>query len=154
MKIGQIVEAKVYEVHQYGLYLQHDDDLIFIQIPDIDWVKRIPAPRDFTKKGEKFKVLIKGYVKEYKHYLGSIREAEPEKNPWRNPEVFKEGTIHTGTVDMNTDYGSFLIIGEGVHALLLVEEGGGNLELGSRLTVEILSSCPESHKVTIKKKVM
>ena len=154
MKIGQIVEAEVYEAKSYGLYLQHEEDLIFIQIPDIDWVKRIPDPRKFTKKGERFKVLIKGFVEEQKQYYGSIREAEPEKNPWRNPEVFKEGTIHTGTVDMNTDYGSFLIIGEGVHALLLVEEGGGNLELGSKLRVEILSSCPETHKVTIKKKIM
>ena len=151
MKTGDIIKARVTKVEDFGIFLEKDKKEILVTLSEMSWI-RLRLPIDFTDIGEEHKVLLVKNLNTY--FLGSIREAEPEKNPWRSPEVFKEGTIHTGTVDMNTDYGSFLMISEGVHALLLVEEGGGNLELGSKFIVEILSSCPETKKVTVKKKVM
>ena len=151
METDKIISAVVDQVEPYGLYLAVKDERIFIQIPDIDWVRRIPDPREFTCVGETFNVIVYGYNEQNKLYYGSIREASPEKNPWKNPEAFTVGTCHQSKVILNTDYGTFVEIISGVEALIALENSGGDFELGSKFNVQVISLDLDRKQLTVKK---
>jgi ribosomal protein S1 len=154
LKIGEIIPAVVDQVEQYGIFLSYKNERIFIQIPDIDWVRKIPDPREFTQIGEQFNVKIIAFNEQKQIYSGSIREASPEKNPWKVPKKFEVGTVHQSRVILNTDYGSFVEIVPGVEALIPNDQGGGNIDIGAELIVQVVVCDFQLKKLSVKIKLM
>jgi len=137
MEVGEIVTATVDQVEQYGVFLSHDSGRLFIQIPEIDWVLRIPDPRAFTKPGDIFEALVLGYNESKSLFYGSIKGAHPELDPYKEGPMYQVGTKHKGKVLKNTDYGTFVEIAPGLEALIC-NENGGNFDAGILLEVLVV----------------
>ncbi|WP_444995510.1 S1 RNA-binding domain-containing protein [Aliikangiella sp. IMCC44359] len=137
MKVGEIVRAKVDQVEKWGVYLSTPEGRIFIQILELDWVKKIPDPREFTNIGEEFDVLILAVDERRQAFSGSIKQAKPELDPFKTDGRYEPGSIHSGIVRLNTEYGTFVEIAPGLEALIY-NESGGNLEIGSVQKVKVI----------------
>ena len=67
MEVGEIVKSTVVLSAEFGVYLKSNNRDIYVNIPDLDWVKRIPDPREFTKIGDEFDVLLIGQNKDWSY---------------------------------------------------------------------------------------
>ena len=137
MEIGEIVKAKVDQVEQYGVFLSNKSGRIFIQIPELDWVRRTPDAREFTEIGVEFEVLVLAYDDRRKLHSGSIKKAHPELDPYKVGPLYKVGTTHSSTVVLNTEYGTFVETVPGLEALIY-NESGGTLKIGSTVQVKVV----------------
>ena len=137
MNVGEVVRAKVDQVEQYGVYVSYGSNRLFIQIPELDWVCKIPDPRKFTEVGDMFDVLVLAFDDQRKLYSGSIKQAHPELDPYKQDGTYDVGTIHQGTTILNTDYGTFVEIVPGLEALIY-NQSGGNIEVGTNVIVRVL----------------
>jgi ribosomal protein S1 len=137
MKVGEIVNAKVDQVEQYGVYVSYCSDRLFIQIPELDWVRRIPDAREFTCVGDVYDVLVLAVDERRKLYSGSIKQAHPELDPYKKDGTYDIGTIHQGKAVLNTEYGTFVEIVPGLEALIY-DKNGGNIEIGSKVSIKVL----------------
>ena len=137
MKVGEIVEAKFIRAESYGIFLEYDNETIFVQVIDRDWSGGFYDPFEFSKISKTHDVLIRGYLEERNQFYGSIKDAHPELDPWNEAKNFKVGTELSGIATTNTEYGTIIKIYPGLVGLLHSSEGGGNLEIGGKIKVAI-----------------
>ena len=106
-KPGNIVEAKVIGVVDFGLFVRFDDDIDgLVHISEIAW-KKVENPSSEYKIGDLVKVKIIEIDNENRINL-SIRQTTP--NPW---SIFiksnKQGDKFTGKVSKITSYGVIVV---------------------------------------------
>jgi ribosomal protein S1 len=135
ISIGDIVSARVVRVEPYGIFLQHDEGEIFIDIVNISWRGRIQT-RSYTKPGDVLNVLVTGWSSPGR-MNGSIRDIHPEDDPWRDPAIYKPGTTWTGRVKSKVDFGYFVELENGAEGLLRITKAGVWLELGQRVKLRL-----------------
>lgn len=136
MNIGQIVQARVDQVEQYGVFASNDEGRLFIQIPELDWVRRIPDAKQFASVGDEFEILVLGFNENRNQFLGSIKQAHPELDPFRDKHLYEVGTTHQSKVVLNTAYGTFVEIAPGVQGLIR-KQNDNELATGTQLTVHV-----------------
>jgi ribosomal protein S1 len=137
MKIGEVVEAKFIRAEPYGVFLEYDNETVFVQVIDLDWIGGFYDPFEFSKISNTHDVLIRGYVEERNQFYGSIKDAHPELDPWIEAKKYRVGAELSGVVTSNTEYGTIIQIFPGLVGLLHSDEGGGGLEIGGRINVTI-----------------
>ena len=104
MKIGQTIKALVTQIENFGIFFDSGGNKILVTIPEISWY-RISHPSDFTKIGNEHEILILSIQND--KISGSIKQTKPDENPWKNPHLYKVGSIHKGIVKKNYIYGYF-----------------------------------------------
>jgi ribosomal protein S1 len=96
---GSIVEAKIYRCEQYGVYLRHDSVEIFVHLPDLLWTGTAQGPADSRGLLDTIaRVKILRWNPEKNHWIGSIKKAHPELNPFI--EISKNETGCSATIWM------------------------------------------------------
>jgi small subunit ribosomal protein S1 len=144
---GQIVEATVTRLEQYGAWIDCAGRRGLVQIPEVSW-RRISHPADALWVGQSLpvKVLI---VREDGKFTASIRGVHPEQDPWYDPSLFAVGAQFTGRVVLVTEYGCFVELRPEVWGLLKREQWTKPLVVGDELRVCVKRSDPASRKVEV-----
>jgi ribosomal protein S1 len=158
LSVGDVVRAKVKRTEVYGVYLTSQGREILILIPDVAWVPVVRDCRDFAQPGDEFDVKILGLNEQDGIYKGSIKDARPEDDPWRDPSAYRPGTAWTGKVThlisaMKPKEGTFGFIIElrpGVSGLLRSGDAGTDLFVGDLVDVVIVEVDFESKKIRLR----
>src|SRR2546423_1700449 len=95
--IGRIVKATVQAGRPFGLFLDAAGETVFVHLPEVAWFnpqdRRLPTERFQT--GEVVDVLIYGYDHRKRQYIGSIRRANSDGDPYR--ALVPDGPALVGT---------------------------------------------------------
>jgi len=120
--IGTIIEGKIKNITDFGLFLGIDDDIDgLVHISDISWTKRIKHPSEVYKKGDVLQAKVLDIDKGSERFSLGVKQLEPD--PWESvKERYAVGKEITGTVTNVTDFGVFVELEEGIEGLIHVSE--------------------------------
>ena len=85
IKIGDIIEARIKSVFEYGIYLECDSQELFVDILEVAWVPAMPSLRKLAL-GNAIRVRVIGYDIARGRFCASIRRVDPRSNPYRTLE--------------------------------------------------------------------
>ncbi|MFH1838470.1 MAG: S1 RNA-binding domain-containing protein [Candidatus Kuenenbacteria bacterium] len=151
-KIGDIVEGKVKEIVDFGIFVEFDEGLEgLVHISELAW-QRIDSTKDFIKVGSKIKVKIMGH----KNFRFALSIKKTMRNPWEEAmENYKIGQIVKGKVLKFNPFGAFIELNKDIQGLLHLSEFSDNpikkasdvLEIGQILNFKIISLDPRSYRL-------
>ena len=114
---------------------------IFVKVVDIDW-QDSPVNLDLLRIGDFFEVKILKYSEVPKkggvQYLGSIKDASPEDDPWKKHE-YTIGKIFAGSVSSLFESGAIISLDTGVSGLIRSSFLLNHLVIDQRVRVSIRS---------------
>ena len=157
LKTGEIVRGTVTRTEVYGIYLSSRSHEILVLIPDVAWVPVVHDCRDFAGIGDEFDVKILLCNEERGVYRGSIKDAHPEADPWREPAAFRPGTVWSGTVTHRISAsgaeegicGFIVQLRPGVSGLLKARDAGRDLTVGETVDVQVAVVDERSRKIQL-----
>jgi small subunit ribosomal protein S1 len=148
---GEIVKGRVHQVETFGLYLEYQKNNLFVRIIDVSWEPREAIGLlESTKIGDEITVKILHVIKEYNIYLASIKDVHPEKNPWKEPQIYKKGKVFSGTIDRIVEYGFLVILETGALGLIYKEDLTTSLKEKEAVQVSILEADVERQRIRLK----
>jgi small subunit ribosomal protein S1 len=144
---GDIIEAVVTRVEIYGVWIEHGGQRGLITIPELSW-SRIAHPREVLTVGQvvRVKVLVASPGREF---AASIRAAQPDSDPWREPSRFAVGAVFEAPVVRILEYGCFVELRPDVWGLLRCELWPHPLAVGDVVRIRVAQCDPETRKVTV-----
>lgn len=156
IQAGDVLEADIIEVLEFGLNVRIGSIRGFIHISEISW-KKMDNLKEHYKIGEKLTVKVISADKE-KHSLKlSIKALK--RNPWEvAAETFEIGTEIEGKVTRVQPYGAFVEICEGVEGLVHVSDLTWNkkkinvsdfIKLGDIVKVKIMEFDPSGRRLKL-----
>lgn len=119
---GTKIEGQIKNMTDFGMFIGIEDGIDgLVHVSDMSWTKRIKHPGDVYEKGQLvMAVVLKVDIENERLSLG-IKQLEPD--PWSlAPEKYRAGTIVTGKVTSQTDFGVFVELEEGIEGLIHVSE--------------------------------
>jgi ribosomal protein S1 len=128
-----------------------------VLVPDLAWVPVVRDCRDFAQVEDEFDVKVLHLNEGTGTYRGSIKDAHPEDDPWRDPMAFRPGTVWDGTVTHQISggradgglVGYIVRLGPGVSGLPMAREVGEILAVGNRVGVRVAEVDVASQKVRL-----
>lgn len=155
MQIGEVVRATVTRAEVYGLFLSCRGLDLFVPIPEVAWTTEVRDCRDFAEVGDEFDVKILAFDERRGHHWGSIRQAHPGDDPWREPMAFRPGAPYVGTVThiytaRRPEWGpsGYIIrLQPGVSGFLTEVDAGKDLAVGEEVEVLIAEVDARSRKI-------
>ncbi|WP_146654994.1 S1 RNA-binding domain-containing protein [Labilithrix luteola] len=144
MNENERVTATITGVHSYGLDIEVDGQVGFVDCIELNW-SNTAQPTDFSV-GDRVPVRI--YAVTPDRFYASIKRATPD--PWADPSRFAVGTRHVGTVRAVVEYGSTVEMPLGVLAVILAADYGAQFEVGLQLEVEVVYVDPRIRKLDVK----
>jgi ribosomal protein S1 len=148
---GEIVKGRVHRVETFGIYLEYQKYKLFVRIIDVSWEPRESIGLlESTKIGDEITVKILEFIKEYNTYLASIKEVHPEKNPWKEPQIYKKDKVFSGTVAQVAEYGCLILLETGVRGLIYKEDLTISLKEKETVQVSILDADVERQRIRLK----
>lgn len=156
MQIGEAVDAVVEEVAPYGLFVRANGMSGLILLPELSW-QRVCDPAEVARAGDQIQCKIMHFPPRHQstdepRFIGSIRELNPEQNPWRDPSVFAVGTEFTGTVERKMTYGIFFAHPRGVSALLHIDSYDSDaleFNIGDEIDVVVIDCDAEGQRISV-----
>lgn len=137
MREGEIIEAKVTGVHEFGVELESGGKKGFVQPIELAWDSKSPREVEGVRVGESIAVLVYAVTPEC--FYASLKRAHPESDPWRDPATFETGSRHSAVVAAIFDWGYKLKIAEGVDGIIPCVTSTAGLRVGDRVDVEVAS---------------
>ena len=156
IKVGDVVEGKVKNVTDFGVFIDLGGVDGLLHISEMSW-GRIENPKKVFKAGDEVRAFIKDIAGE-KVALSLKFE---DQNPWANAETdYAIGTVVNGKVARMTDFGAFVELVPGVDALLHVSQISRNhvdkpsdvLKIGQEITAKIVDFNPAEKKISLSMK--
>jgi ribosomal protein S1 len=152
--IGDIVNASVIAVEAHGIRLSYVQETILVLIPEVSWLSDVRDCREFAFVGQHFDVKIIRYVREQDLYLGSLKAAQPELDPWVNADWLRAGEVRSAVVDFpmvndGKTVGYYVTLAIGITGLLRVTDQQRPFAKGDTVLVRIAAVEPESRKVEV-----
>ena len=133
MELNTLVEATATEIISYGVRFKFRNEIILVKSVDLSWY---PGP---LRKNEQIqigqKVLVKILHKLENEYIGSLKEAKPEENPWLTPP--KKGEVYLGTVTSVTEYGCIFRFNKTLSGLLHIDDSTAKYEKNQKLKIKV-----------------
>ena len=145
---GQILDAVVVRLEQYGAWIESGDRDGLILIPEISW-SRIRHPGEVLKVGQLVTVQILHVGSDGK-FSASLRAMHPELNPWRDPSLFAVGSRFCSRVVRVLDYGCFVELRPEVWGLLQRERWSRAYQVGDLVDVRVEYVEPKPRKVEVR----
>ncbi len=139
MKEGEIVFVEVDKSETYAVFVNYKGIKGIVQVPDIQWDYPILF-ENYPKAGDRVRVEILKVIQEAQapvSFRASIKHANPDENPWKDPSIFQVGCKHKGEVIKSTEYGYVVKIKSGAYAVLLNEYVTSEVKIGSIIDVII-----------------
>ncbi|WP_018125940.1 30S ribosomal protein S1 [Desulfovibrio oxyclinae] len=117
---GQVVEGKVKNITEYGVFIDLGGLDGLLHITDMSW-KRIKHPKEMVQLGDDLELKILNFDKEGQKVSLGLKQLVPD--PWENiAEKYPEESKHVGTVTNLADYGAFVELESGVEGLVHISE--------------------------------
>jgi len=151
ISVGDIVVGTVAACESFGAFITHDDVQYFVPLHELRW-GRISHSSDVLTVGQRCKIIIDRPINSPPGGpLASVRRVNPEQNPWLDPSCYAVGTRFTGPVVLRYVYGLFVAHPLGSEGLLHSDDIplGFAPEIGDIITVEIIESDIDSHKIRV-----
>ncbi len=153
LSVGDIVEARVTAVTNYGIFLNYNGVDGLLHVSEISWDK-VESVTDYAKVGDLINVKIISKDDENKRLGFSIKQMH--KDPWLDIVAkYKVGNIVKGKIVSIEDYGLVLEISDGVTGILHRNEMNLPLstrlsdvyQVGDELEVSIVTIAPNERKM-------
>ncbi|HMB17543.1 MAG TPA: 30S ribosomal protein S1, partial [Candidatus Paceibacterota bacterium] len=151
--LGSKHKAKVRNFTNFGVFVEIEEGVDgLIHISDLSWTKKINHPAEFTSIGEEIEVVVLDIDKENRRL--SLGHKQLEENPWDIFEsVFKEGSIHEGTVINVFDKGAMVSLPYGIEGFVypkhLVKEDGTTAKVDEKLKFKVTEFNKEAKKIVL-----
>ena len=134
-----VIEATVLEVRDFGLIVEASGGRGVITSPEVSWLP-VPDLGAIYTAGDRVRCLVLRTFPEDtfgQTFTASIRAADPDGNPWRDPSAYHVGEVFTAEVDLIVDYGFWLPHPRGARVLVRNEDAGDSPAIAARLTVRV-----------------
>ena len=120
IKEGSVLEGKVKNITDYGLFVDLGGIDGLLHITDMSW-GRVSHPSTMYQRGDEITVKVISFDREKERVSLGIKQLKPD--PWIDaPKKFAVAEKVTGRVVNITDYGAFIEIEEGVEGLIHISE--------------------------------
>ncbi|MCH5217848.1 MAG: 30S ribosomal protein S1 [Muribaculaceae bacterium] len=117
---GQVLEGKVKNITNYGVFVDLGGVDGLVHITDLSW-GRVSDPHEVVELDQDIKVVIIDFDNEKKRIALGLKQLLP--HPWDSlSEDVKVGDKIKGKVVVMTDYGAFVEVQPGVEGLIHVSE--------------------------------
>ena len=117
---GQVLEGKVKNITNYGVFVDLGGVDGLVHITDLSW-GRVQDPREVVELDQDIEVVILDFDNEKKRIALGIKQLMP--HPWDNLDAnLKVGDHVKGRVVVMADYGAFVEVQPGVEGLIHVSE--------------------------------
>ena len=120
MEIGQIMEGRVKNITDFGVFIDLGGIDGLLHITDLSW-GRVNHPSEVVKLDETLSIKIIDYDKEKQRVSLGLKQLMP--HPWENVgENYPIGSNVNGKIVSLTNYGAFVELEAGVEGLIHVSE--------------------------------
>ena len=151
--VGSKHTAKVRNFTNFGVFAEVEEGVDgLIHISDLSWTKKVKHPSEFTQIGATIDVVVLEIDKQNRRL--SLGHKQLEENPWDVFEtVFKQDTIHEGTIVEMMDKGAVIQLEYGVEGFAtpkhLVKEDGSQAQQGEKLPFKVIEFNKESKRIIL-----
>lgn len=155
--INSSVRAEIKSLTNYGAFVELEPGIEgLIHISDISWIKKVSHPSEVFKKGDHVDAVILSVDKESKKITLGVKQLST--NPWETIEKsIPVGSLVRGKVTKITAFGAFVILENGIEALIhvteLSDQAFGKVEdvisVGDSVTAKVIKVDPEHKKVAL-----
>ncbi len=155
--IGSSVVAEIRSLTNYGAFVELEPGVDgLIHISDLSWIKKVSHPSEVLKKGDKVEAIILSVDKESKKITLGVKQLS--LNPWESLErTLPVGSLVHGTITKTTAFGAFVMLDNGIEALIHVTELSdqpfGKVEdvvsKGDKVTAKVIKIDPEHKKIAL-----
>ena len=148
--VGSKHTAKVRNFTNFGVFAEVEEGVDgLIHISDLSWTKKVKHPSEFTQIGATIDVVVLEIDKQNRRL--SLGHKQLEENPWDVFEtVFKQDSIHEGTIVEMMDKGAVIQLEYGVEGFAtpkhLVKEDGSQAQQGEKLSFKVIEFNKESKR--------
>ncbi len=152
--IGAIVEAKIVEVKEFGIFAEIEEGIdIFIHVSDLKWER---ADTSAYKSGDKIKAKVIEIDGESKKIKGSVKALE--KSPWEVvSEKYKVGQKLKRKVESITAFGLFVEVENGIDGMIHISQASSEFvkkledkfKVGDEVEAEIIEIDAEHKKIKL-----
>ncbi|WP_177163090.1 30S ribosomal protein S1 [uncultured Fusobacterium sp.] len=156
LKVGDVVEAEITDVLEFGLSLKIQHLRGFVHISEVSW-KKLDKLSDQYKKGDMVKAEIISLEPEKKNVKLSIKALT--RNPWEvAAEQYAVDSVIEGKVTKILPYGVFVEIADGVEGLVHMSDFTWNkkrvslnefVQVGDTVKVKVLEFQPAERKLKL-----
>ncbi len=162
--VGEVVEAKVKSVTEFGIFVGVDDEIDIdglIHISDISWDPRVANLKDLYKKGDVVKAKVLNMDPENEKFSLGIKQLSPD--PWAVvAEECPIGSVIKGRVTSLTEFGAFVEIKKGVEGMVHISEISRSkinspadvLQVGQEVEAVVLRSSLNQKKIGLSIKAL
>ena len=151
--VGSRHMAKVRNFTNFGVFAEIEEGVDgLIHISDLSWTKKVKHPSEFTQIGATIDVVVLEIDKQNRRL--SLGHKQLEENPWDVFEtVFKQDSIHEGTIVEMMDKGAVIQLEYGVEGFAtpkhLVKEDGSQAQQGEKLPFKVIEFNKESKRIIL-----
>ena len=151
--VGSKHTAKVRNFTNFGVFAEVEEGVDgLIHISDLSWTKKVKHPSEFTQIGATIDVVLLEIDKQNRRL--SLGHKQLEENPWDVFEtVFKQDSIHEGTIVEMMDKGAVIQLEYGVEGFAtpkhLVKEDGSQAQQGEKLPFKVIEFNKESKRIIL-----
>ncbi|MGN1256865.1 MAG: 30S ribosomal protein S1 [Bacteroidaceae bacterium] len=151
--VGSKHTAKVRNFTNFGVFAEIEEGVDgLIHISDLSWTKKVKHPSEFTQIGATIEVVVLEIDKQNRRL--SLGHKQLEENPWDVFEtVFKQDSIHEGTIVEMMDKGAVIQLEYGVEGFAtpkhLVKEDGSQAQQGEKLPFKVIEFNKESKRIIL-----
>lgn len=156
LSVGDIVEAEVTDVMDFGLSVRIGHLRGFIHISEVSW-KKLDKLSDFYKKKDIVKAQVIVLEPEKRNIKLSIKALT--RNPWEVvAETVGVDSVVAGKVTKLLPYGAFVEIADGVEGLVHMSDFAWNkkrvnlgdyIQVGDEIQVKVLEFNPENRRLKL-----
>ncbi|MEI8355254.1 MAG: 30S ribosomal protein S1 [Deltaproteobacteria bacterium] len=124
---GMAVTGRVTSLQDYGAFVDIGGIEGLLPISEIGW-SRVEDVRSLLQVGQELQLVIKAIDREKERISLSLKETLPD--PWEKvPQIYPEGSFHTGHVARLAPFGAFVTLSDGVDGLIHISR----LSAGKRI---------------------
>ncbi|MGE4504153.1 MAG: 30S ribosomal protein S1 [Desulfovibrionaceae bacterium] len=153
---GQIVQGKVKNITEYGVFIDLGGLDGLLHITDMSW-KRIKHPKEMVQLGDDLELKILNFDREGQKVSLGLKQLVAD--PWQDIETkYPVEQKFIGTVTNLADYGAFVELEEGVEGLVHISEMSWTRKLrhpsqmvhvGDEVEVIVLGVDPDKKRISL-----
>jgi small subunit ribosomal protein S1 len=153
---GQVVQGKVKNITEYGVFIDLGGLDGLLHITDMSW-KRIKHPKEMVQLGDDLELKILNFDREGQKVSLGLKQLVAD--PWQDIETkYPVEQKFTGTVTNLADYGAFVELEEGVEGLVHISEMSWTRKLrhpsqmvhvGDEVEVIVLGVDPDKKRISL-----
>ena len=109
VSVGDIIEGIVETKTDFGVFVDVNGQTYLILLHEMSW-STLNSPTQIANVGDRvrFKVIHLRDPNGTERRLGSIKQAYPEDNPWKNPSIYSVNSRFNGKIHGIADWGVFV----------------------------------------------